>query len=831
MNFLKKFIGASPVDEVALIPQGKLFLTRSPLLPKGALECLYNDAYITIKQTTTPYLYQLAVIRAYEEGETSSQVTDEADDDDDDEGATSDVRNADERVFFLAPDLKVRIFTKRDGTRAIAWKDMNGDIGDLFEFVVDEDIKYNELDHFMASLYRCLYELKYQKSSAGVELDQLNEFVYDPKTDREEDLLGLQGLKNLRDIQYGYGDSSRHLKDTDDDDDDDDDDHDDHDDDDDEDELDKFSDALTFPRQMFLKKIDVQGDELYRSETELRVFDPASDSFLLLAPHIVIKIINVKEKGYCLVSTTEKFAFCIPLSQEMNPAFNFEYKVFIFNHYVVDASTKGSSTETNTAYSLMLKFSAFEGLEGFQKAFFRAMYSAVTQRTNQKESDSMDYIEDAFGRIDIDDTSDSESDEYVDAHDELDDEEALSKIIQTGLKTRNSRPNGLFVASDSEDEYDDDEDFKQEKKFLSSKFKNSELAIGQAKDRSYVTRGDSLGVYKRDDEGLGFVTSISGLKDLNGKSLLAKRTMLHQGDNALLLTKNDSADSKIYKVDLTKGEVVEAWDADDNEQLQSFAPISKFAGLTNEQTLNGISANSLFRIDPRLSGKKIVKDNTFKAYKTKNNGFETMTVTDQGFIAVGLKDGGIRLYDRLGVNAKSSLPALGEAFVGIDVSKDGRWLLATCKTYLLLIDLKIGKHQKNAGSLGFQKYFDADKKPVPKRLALRPEHFTQLALASQTKELRFTKAVFNTLLNSKETTIVASTGPYVILWSLTNIAKNWKRTPAYKIMSYGQDVVVDDFMFDSQNEVVTVLRDDVALINKDEFKRVNANSIVNNYTG
>lgn len=823
MNFLRKIIGASAVDEVALIPQGKLFLARSPLLPKGALECLYNDAYITIKQTTTPYLYQLAAIRAYEEGEVSPEALDEADGDDDSEGAALDSRNADEWVFFLAPELKVRICTKHDGTRVIAWKDMNGDLGDLFEFVVDEEVKYNELDHFMAALYRCLYELKYQKSSAGVEAEQLEEFVYNPKLERDEDQLPLHGLKTLLNIQYEFRDTRHPEKDDEEDEEEDEEEED-------EDDQDQFSDAQAVPSHLFSKGLKVQGEEIFKCSAELRVFDPTSDSFLLLARNLTFKVMNVTDKGYCVVSTTEKYAFCIPLTQEMNPAFNFEYKVFIFNHYVVEIKRSGEASGESTAYSLMLKFDSFEELEKFQNVFFKAMYSAMTDLSyNKNESDSMSYIEDAFGRVEIADSSEVDSDDYVDAQDELDGEEALSKIIQTNVKTKHSRPNGLFVASDSEDEYDDDIDIKQEKKFLSSKYKNSQLAIGQANDRSYVTRGDSLGVYKRDDEGLGFLTTISGLKDLSGKKILAKRTLLHQRDNALLLTKDDPTDTKIYKVDLTKGEVVEAWEADDKEKLESFAPISKFAGLTNEQTLNGISANALFRIDPRLSGKKIVKDKTFKGYKTKNNGFATMTTTDQGYIAVGLSDGGIRLYDRLGLNAKSALPALGAGFVGIDVSKDGRWLLATCKTYLLLIDLKIGKDQKNAGSLGFEKYFDADKKPVPKRLALRPEHVSQLALASNSKEINFTKAVFNTLLTSKETTIVASTGPYVILWSLTKIAKNWKQSATYNILRYSQDAVADSFMFDSQNDIVTVLKDDVSLLNKNEFKRVSNSSIVNNY--
>jgi hypothetical protein len=39
----------------------------------------------------------------------------------------------------------------------------------------------------------------------------------------------------------------------------------------------------------------------------------------------------------------------------------------------------------------------------------------------------------------------------------------------------------------------------------------------------------------------------------------------------------------------------------------------------------------------------------------------------------------------MGQIAKSHLPGLGEAIKSIDVSLDGNWLLATCQTYLLVL--------------------------------------------------------------------------------------------------------------------------------------------------
>lgn len=186
MNFLKKFIGATPIDELALIPSGKLYLTRAPFLPKGALECLYNDALIKIKRTTTEHYYQISIIRACLEGELNLESVDDEGDDGESDDSSEEGGNNDEKVFSIDPELKFRVFTKNDGTQAISWKDMNGDLGDRFEFAVDEDIKHTEVDNFTFSLYKCLYELRYQKSSSDItDISQLSEFVYDPSTDDE----------------------------------------------------------------------------------------------------------------------------------------------------------------------------------------------------------------------------------------------------------------------------------------------------------------------------------------------------------------------------------------------------------------------------------------------------------------------------------------------------------------------------------------------------------------------------------------------------------------------------------------------------------------------
>ena len=184
-------------------------------------------------------------------------------------------------------------------------------------------------------------------------------------------------------------------------------------------------------------------------------------------------------------------------------------------------------------------------------------------------------------------------------------------------------------------------------------------------------------------------------------------------------------------MDLTYGKVVDEWKIDENVPVTHFAPRDKFAQTTGEQTLVGASHNGLYRIDPRLSGNKLV-DSEFKQYKTKAD-FSAISTTGDGGVAVASAKGDIRLFDKVGKMAKTALPALGDPIVGVETSASGRWIVATCKTHLYVIDTLIGSG-KFQGKLGFDRAFPADSRPIPKRLQLKPEHVAYMG------EISFTPA-------------------------------------------------------------------------------------------
>lgn len=245
--------------------------------------------------------------------------------------------------------------------------------------------------------------------------------------------------------------------------------------------------------------------------------------------------------------------------------------------------------------------------------------------------------------------------------------------------------------------------------------------------------------------------------------------------------------------------------------------------MTNEQTFLGLSNNALYRIDPRVSGNKLV-ESELKQYASKND-FSAAATTEKGYIAVASNKGDIRMFDRLGINAKTHIPALGEPIIGLDVSADGRWVLATCRTYLLLIDA-LQKEGRYEGKLGFERSFGKDSKPQPRRLGLNPSHVAQFQHETGAA-LSFTPARFNTGVDSYETSIITATGPFIITWNLKKVLTGRKdpHTIPYTIKRYAEEVKADNFKYGSDKNVIVALPNEVNMVAKQSFKKPTRESI------
>jgi hypothetical protein len=348
---------------------------------------------------------------------------------------------------------------------------------------------------------------------------------------------------------------------------------------------------------------------------------------------------------------------------------------------------------------------------------------------------------------------------------------------------------------------------------------NSQLAVGYKHDRSFVVRGSKIGVFKHTPNNhLEFTTNISKIETPKGRLFSPKKVMLHAEDQNMIL-QDETNPNSLYRMDLEYGKVVDEWKVHDDIPVNTFAPENKFAQMSSTQPFLGLSRNALYKIDPRVHGNKLVEEN-LKQYMSKND-FSAAATTEKGHIAVASNKGDVRLFDRLGVNAKTHIPALGEAIIGLDVSADGRWVLATCKTYLLLIDA-LQKGGKNEGKLGFEKSFAKDDKPQPRRLGLTPSHVAQFQHETKAP-LSFTPAKFNTGLDQNETSIITSTGPFIVTWSLKKVLAGNKNP--YAIKRYAAEVKADNFEFGSDKNVILALPNEVNMVSRRSFKKPTRESI------
>ncbi|CAK5262685.1 unnamed protein product [Mycena citricolor] len=463
---------------------------------------------------------------------------------------------------------------------------------------------------------------------------------------------------------------------------------------------------------------------------------------------------------------------------EMNQRWTSKMRSFTWNHMGDD----GNMT------SWVMRFGSLEDYEPFLQTFTQALWETLYQTAWAKaKPDEQSYVMSANEDVDMPDVSDDEEDEDQ-IHSEL----------------------GADEPSDSEDEETEEEEEDDEDNPRPADGEhNSQLTVGYKGDRSYVVRGSKIGFFTRgSDFNMKYGGTIDKLTTPKGKEFRPSKVMLHDQDTKMVL-KNPLDPHSLYSLDLERGKIVEEWKVHDDIQVDHIAPESKFAPTTQEQTLVGASHNALFRIDPRVSGTKMV-ESQFKQYVAKNK-FSGVATTKDGKLAVSSEKGDLRLFDSIGKNAKTALPPLGDPILGVDVTADGRYIVATTKTYLLLIDTLIGEG-RYAGSLGFDRSFPANAKPIPRRLQLRAEH-----VAYMNHDISFSPARFNQSETDSENTIVTSTGQFVIAWDFSKVKKGL--LDKYEIKKYEDMVIQDNFRFGDDKEIIVALKNNVVAVNKQHLKR------------
>ncbi|KAJ4455585.1 putative VID27 cytoplasmic protein [Paratrimastix pyriformis] len=142
--------------------------------------------------------------------------------------------------------------------------------------------------------------------------------------------------------------------------------------------------------------------------------------------------------------------------------------------------------------------------------------------------------------------------------------------------------------------------------------------------------------------------------------------------------------------------------------------------------------------------------------------------------------------------------SLADPIIGVDVTHDGRWVLATTATYLILASTELPGHKT-----GFTTPMGKNK-PRPLRLELRHEHVILLG-----GRVNFTPARFNYAPGGNETSIVTATGPFVVTWDFATVRKG--NLLEYDLKRETARVVAGEFAFGEDTKVVVATKRDVKL--------------------
>ena len=360
-----------------------------------------------------------------------------------------------------------------------------------------------------------------------------------------------------------------------------------------------------------------------------------------------------------------------------------------------------------------------------------------------------------------------------------------------------------FISDSEEEESEDEEEVVPSggKQPGLPKYTNSFMLDSSQRERTFVIRGSDIGVFKRDDDTDHpvFDTQIKNVSTTKGELFVPYKAMLHNQDRDLLFLHKDQDNEdhcgKVYRMDITRGEVVETWNTfQDYVPITEIKPTEKFGDQLPTQVFGALNDNAVFALDPRIHGSDKVVGNISAITSNSKPQFSCFATTSDGRLVVGSEKGEIRMFsgipnlDKTGKkgthpkSAKTLLPGLGDEIIGIDVTYNGEWVVATCKTYLMVINTSM----PNSDTTGFTERMGKNK-PIPRKIQLLPEDIKQVG-----GSVSFKPAKFNSGIDG-ELWIVTSTGPYLITWNFKRITQNSLFDYTMKKVNNNENVVMSEF--------------------------------------
>jgi hypothetical protein len=264
------------------------------------------------------------------------------------------------------------------------------------------------------------------------------------------------------------------------------------------------------------------------------------------------------------------------------------------------------------------------------------------------------------------------------------------------------------------------------------------LTLG-ALDNSFLVNDSGVQVYRNFNHGIhgkGVSVKFDGGGLSSGRLSTPKKALLMRAETNMLLMsplKEGKPNANgLQQLDIETGKIVTQWKFEKDGTditMRDITNDTKGSQLDpSESTFLGLDDNRLCQWDMRERRgmvQNIANANSPVLHWTqghqfsKGTNFQCFATTGDGSIVVGSVDGKIRLYSKTSMRqAKTAFPGLGSPITHVDVTYDGKWILGTADTYLVLICTlftdKDGKTKTGfSGRMG-------NRIPAPRLLKLTP---------------------------------------------------------------------------------------------------------------
>ncbi|GJN19157.1 hypothetical protein PR202_gb06399 [Eleusine coracana subsp. coracana] len=345
------------------------------------------------------------------------------------------------------------------------------------------------------------------------------------------------------------------------------------------------------------------------------------------------------------------------------------------------------------------------------------------------------------------------------------------------------------------------------------------LALG-ALDNSFLVGDSGIQVVRNFEHGIhgkGMSVKFSGGST---NFTTPKKALLMRAETNMLLM-SPATDGKphakgVHQLDIETGKVVSEWKFEKDSadiNMRDITNDSKGAQLDpSESTFLGLDDNRLCRWDMR--DRRGIVQNLASATESpvlqwtqghqfsRGTNFQCFASTGDGSIVVGSLDGKIRLYSTTSMRmAKTAFPGLGSPITHVDVTYDGRWILGTTDTYLILICTifidKDGREKTGfTGRMG-------NRIAAPRLLKLNPLDFHLAGANNKFREGRFSWVTEN---GKQERHLVATVGKYSVVWNFLQVKNSHhecyqyqeglKSCYCYKVIPKDESIVASRFMHD-----------------------------------